>query len=170
MGMASGKTHDWFTWVMAPVVWGLARFGLHFSHAHCLLIFIGTLIGGLLLSPDLDTRSRPFYRWGPFRFIWWPYQWMIRHRSPWSHGLFLASWLRLLYLSAVLSLLYCTTYAALRHWFHAPARSVGRDVFLFLHSHLDSILWLGVGLWVGALLHIVLDHFSSALFSGRKRR
>ena len=168
--MASGKTHDWFTWVMAPVAWAFADFGLHCSKPHCWLILIGTLAGGLLLSPDLDIRSRPFYRWGVFRFIWWPYQWMIRHRSPLSHGIIIGSWLRLLYLSAVLALLYCATYAALVHWLHVPPRATGQDVLAFARHHLDNILWLGVGLWVGALLHIVLDYFSSAWILRRRRR
>lgn len=168
--MATGKTHDWFTWAMAPPIWAMARFGLHLPNSACLLIFIGTLTGGLLLSPDLDTRSRPFYRWGLFRFIWWPYQWMTRHRSPLSHGVLLASWLRLLYLSAVLSLIYYATSIATSRLFKIKPHAPGPEILAFFQNNLHSILWLGVGLWVGALLHIILDYFSSAWLSGRKRR
>ena len=44
------------------------------------------LVGGLWLSPDLDTRSNALHRWGPLGGIWWPYRRLIRHRSIWSHG------------------------------------------------------------------------------------
>ena len=44
------------------------------------------LMGGLWLSPDLDTRSNALHRWGPLGGIWWPYRRLIRHRSIWSHG------------------------------------------------------------------------------------
>ena len=43
------------------------------------------LVGGLWLSPDLDTRSNALHRWGPLGGIWWPYRRLIRHRSIWSH-------------------------------------------------------------------------------------
>lgn len=135
-----------------------------------MLIAIGTLVGGLLLSPDLDTRSRPFYRWGIFRFIWRPYQWMAKHRSELSHGIFWASWLRLLYLSAVLTLFYCTVYFAMAQWSHTPVHSPGLEVLAFLQANLKPLLWLGVGIWVGCLLHIALDYLSSAWGSLYKRR
>jgi len=170
MGMASGKTHDGFTWAMAPAIWMIGQSGLHYSVQVCLLITVGTLVGGLLLSPDLDTKSRPFYRWGIFRFIWLPYQWMAKHRSKLSHGLLLASWFRLLYLYAILTLLYSLIYLTLAQWIHIPPHAPGQDVLQFTKTHLSSIAWLGIGIWIGALLHILLDYFSSAWFSGRKRQ
>jgi uncharacterized metal-binding protein len=168
--MASGKTHDWITWALTPGVWLLSRWGFNLSPRICLLVAMGTLLGGLLLSPDLDTCSRPFYRWGVFRFIWIPYQWVAKHRSGLSHGIFLASWLRLLYLFAALTVLYSTLYLALAEWSHVVAHPPGQDVLAFLHTHLDTLLWLGAGIWLGCLLHIALDHLCSAWGSLSKRR
>lgn len=168
--MPGGKTHDWTTLAILPSVWLICRWGFNLPMQESILITFGTFVGGFFLSPDLDTRSRPFYRWGPLRFIWWPYQWAIRHRSPLSHGLILASWLRLIYLTAMLSLLYI----GLSMWLgkagitlnHRP----GEQVRLFLNTHLRDILWFGLGLWIGALIHITLDWLFSGPRTGRRRR
>ena len=58
------------------------------------------LVGGLWLSPDLDTRSNALHRWGPLGGIWWPYRRLIRHRSIWSHGPLIGTTTRLLLLLA----------------------------------------------------------------------
>lgn len=59
------------------------------------------LVGGLWLSPDLDTRSNPTRRWGPLRLLWWPYRRLLRHRSLLSHSPLLGTAGRLLYLAAL---------------------------------------------------------------------
>jgi len=167
--MASGKVHDWVTWATTPVVWVIARQSFNLSTDVCWTLIIGALAGGLLLSPDLDTRSRPFYRWGIFRFIWRPYQWIAKHRSGLSHGVLMASWFRLLYLSAVLTLLYCVTYLTLARWGHVAPHAPGQDVTAFAQQHLNSFFWLGIGVWIGSLLHIVVDFISSGWCLRRKR-
>jgi uncharacterized metal-binding protein len=171
--MASGKTHEWVTVGFLPPVLIACRWGLHLDWPAVVLITLGTWVGGFLLSPDLDTRSRPFYRWGLFRFIWWPYQWVAKHRSGLSHGIFLAPWLRLLYLSAVLIALYTGLYlylaqaAGLPTDLHTPRQTV----LAFLKAHLNDFLLLGAGIWLESLIHIILDRLSD-LFGGwlpRKR-
>ena len=168
--MASGKTHDGFTWAMTPAIWIICQNGFHYPLQSCFLITAGTLAGGLLLSPDLDTKSRPFYRWGIFRFIWLPYQWTAKHRSQLSHGLFFASWFRLLYLSAVLILFYSFTYLSLAYWIGASPYVPSQNILQFIENHSFSIIQIGFGVWIGALLHILLDYLSSAWFSRRKKR
>jgi uncharacterized metal-binding protein len=167
--MPSGKTHDWVTLVLLPAVFVVGRNYLHWGWTDCVLLTLGTWVGGSLLSPDLDTRSRPFYRWGIFRFIWWPYQWSIRHRASASHGLILAPWFRLLYLSAVLVLLYTGVMLYLAHAAGLPG-NIGKpraDILRFLHVHLHDILVLGCGVWMGGVLHSLLDYTVSA---GKRRR
>ena len=97
--MASGRAHDratrllalpfgllWAPWLGWPgVAWG----GL------------GFLVGGLLLSPDLDTRSNPTRRWGPLRLLWWPYRRCLCHRSLVSHSPLLGTAGRLAYLAGM---------------------------------------------------------------------
>lgn len=170
--MASGKTHDRVTWAALPLVWLLFDGVLACPLRVTVLVTVGTALGGLLFSPDLDTRSRPFYRWGWFRVIWWPYQWAIRHRSGWSHGLVWASWLRVAYFLAVLVVLYCGGWVLLGA---VQGLSVPLDVprghlIGFLQRYLDWIGWLGLGIWVGSLLHVGLDAVSSHLWAKRPRR
>ncbi|NDG73786.1 MAG: hypothetical protein EBX49_00250 [Synechococcaceae bacterium WB8_1B_136] len=98
--MASGQQHDRATWLLAlpfGALWwpwlgltGVATAGLAF------------LLGGLLLSPDLDTHSQPTRRWGPLRLLWWPYRQLLRHRSLLSHSPLLGMAGRLGYLTALL--------------------------------------------------------------------
>jgi uncharacterized metal-binding protein len=163
--MASGKTHDRVTLGLLLPVFLVCRWLLLLGWMPSAVITAGTAIGGLLLSPDLDTRSRPFYRWGVFRFIWWPYQWVAKHRSALSHGLWLAPWLRLIYLSAVLVVLYMGVYLGLAQWLGIPVTTdTPRQVVLaFLNRHLNDWLLLGVGIWLGSLFHVLLDGLSSSL-------
>ncbi len=168
--MASGKTHDWVTVTLLPSVWLIAHWGFNLPFHESLLITVGTWLGGFYLSPDLDTPSRPFYRWGILRWIWIPYQWAAKHRSPLSHGLLWASWLRLFYLTGMLTLIYwglCQLLEILGvRTSLLPLRSAQR----FLSAHQSDFLRLGVGLWVGALIHIVLDALTSALTPKKRRR
>lgn len=170
VSMASGKTHEWVTLAFLPPVWMVCRWVFQWSLGISVLVTTGTLIGGFWLSPDLDTRSRPFYRWGISRFIWWPYQWAFRHRSEWTHGILLASWLRLLYLSAVLALSYALASFVLSQYLGTHPLSPRQDILRFVHTHLKDILWLGIGIWFGSLLHILLDKLTSSLRTKRKRR
>ena len=97
--MASGSAHDRATWLLAlpfGLLWwpwlgptGSSWAGLAF------------LLGGLWLSPDLDTRSNPTRRWGPLRLLWWPYRRLLSHRSLVSHSPLLGTAGRLIYLAAL---------------------------------------------------------------------
>ena len=97
--MASGRNHDRATWALAlpfGALWwpwlGLAGVAVASS---------SFLLGGLLLSPDLDTRSNATRRWGPLRLLWWPYRRLLSHRSLVSHTPLLGTAGRLLYLAAL---------------------------------------------------------------------
>ena len=101
--MASGNAHDSATrWLALP-------FGLLWwpwlGLSGALTAGAAFLLGGLWLSPDLDTRSNPTRRWGPLRLLWWPYRRLLPHRSPLSHGPLLGSIGRLLYLAALVLVL-----------------------------------------------------------------
>ncbi len=94
--MASGRNHD-----RASVRWSIP-FGL------CINLIIGFpygliagllfCLGGLWLSPDLDTYSLALKRWGILQVIWWPYRKIIPHRSIFSHGPLIGTSIRILYL------------------------------------------------------------------------
>lgn len=159
--MASGKTHDVLAYLILLPLFGIALFTLELGIYLALLVTIGAWFGGIYLSPDLDTRSRPFYRWGLFRFIWWPYQWMVTHRSSLSHGLVIAPVFRLVYFSAILILA----------WFAyklfvvgiGDIQSVRMEVSRFLARHGRDFLYLGIGVWIGCLCHVAADVVTSRL-------
>ena len=54
-----------------------------------ILIFSVTyLFGTFFLSPDLDIDSSPYNRWGVFKFLWWPYKVIFKHRGLSHHPIF----------------------------------------------------------------------------------
>jgi uncharacterized metal-binding protein len=101
--MASGRAHDRATLLVAlpfGLLWGPLLGGQGIA-----LATLAFLVGGLWLSPDLDTVSRATARWGPLRPLWWPYRRLLRHRSLLSHSPVLGSAGRLAYLLTALALL-----------------------------------------------------------------
>ena len=96
--MPNAQTHDMITLVsgvaLMPVWWAIVPdHGL----ATVLTITAAHFVSGLAFSCDLDVYSLEYKRWGPLRFIWWPYQKAVFHRSLLSHGLIIGPLLRLAY-------------------------------------------------------------------------
>jgi len=100
--MASGRSHDQATRRLA------LPFGLLWAPWLGLVgvaVAAGAfLVGGLWLSPDLDTRSRATHRWGPLAWLWWPYRRGLSHRSLLSHSPVIGTAGRLTYLALALLL------------------------------------------------------------------
>ncbi|MGH9943741.1 MAG: metal-binding protein [Pyrinomonadaceae bacterium] len=172
--MPSGKTHDLITALVAPptllAVWWLT--------GDWLLACVATgatLFGGLMFGPDLDIHSKQYTRWGPFRFLWLPYQITFRHRSRWSHGIVFGTLIRVVYFAAVLTLLACLAVylratfvagtapdygAVLRAW-----QVVGEGFVSYGFDRRD--LWaLLAGFWWGAASHTFTDVFWSIVRKG----
>ncbi|HEX8492795.1 MAG TPA: metal-binding protein [Pyrinomonadaceae bacterium] len=101
--MPSGKTHDAITFILAAPTF-LAAWGLTGNPALAALATVAMLFGGLMFGPDLDIQSRQYTRWGVFRFLWWPYKALFRHRSRWSHGIIFGTLIRVIYFAMVLAL------------------------------------------------------------------
>ena len=101
--MSSGKEHDKSTktWFLP---FGLLV-GLLLDAQSGLISGTAFLIGGLWLSPDLDTNSLALKRWGILQGLWWPYQKVIPHRSLFSHGPFIGTVVRISYLLSLSMLL-----------------------------------------------------------------
>jgi uncharacterized metal-binding protein len=155
----SGRTHDGLTWGAAfPLA-----FGLGWSTESWLTAGIfgaGFLFGGLMFGPDLDLPSVQVRRWGPLRGIWTPYQRMFRHRSGWTHGLFLGPIVRILYLGLWLAAASAGFWALGRGlgWLDADwQRWAERGVLAV--AGVDPT-WIGYGLlgvWGGSALHTMAD-------------
>ena len=97
--MASGHHHDLATKLLA-VPFGLCWIP-SLGMAGACAAGLGFLLGGLWLSPDLDTRSNATRRWGPLRVLWWPYRMGLTHRSVIPHCPLVGTAGRLAYLSAL---------------------------------------------------------------------
>jgi len=97
--MASGQEHDKSTRYLA-VPFGLSV-GLCLDIHSGLISGAAFLVGGLWLSPDLDTKSIALRRWGIFQSLWWPYRKLISHRSILSHSPFVGTGVRISYLLTV---------------------------------------------------------------------
>ena len=146
--MASGQQHDRATcWLALPygLLWWpwLGTLGTVVSA-------LAFLIGGLWLSPDLDTNSRPYQRWGPLRWSWWPYRKALRHRSVLSHSPLLGTLVRVGYLTGLALLL--TGLA------HPPAST---DLLRWLQqqwSRPERLLLVAlIGIEASAWLHLLQD-------------
>lgn len=113
------------------------------------------VFGGYMLSPDLDTMSRPYLRWGLLKFIWLPYQWMVPHRSPVSHSVVLGTVGRVLYLVSVVELLWLGVVAV--------AALSGTDLPFFP----ISLSVLSIPYLVGILLGLMASSFNHLWMDGR---
>ena len=146
--MASGQQHDRATcWLALP--YGLLWWPW-MGPRGALVSGLAFLIGGLLLSPDLDTNSRPYQRWGPLRWLWWPYRKALRHRSVLSHSPLLGTLVRVGYLTGLALLLTGLT--------HPPAST---DLLRWLQqqwSRPERLLLVAlIGIEASAWLHLLQD-------------
>jgi uncharacterized metal-binding protein len=149
--MAMGRAHDRATTLLAlpfGVLWGP---GLGVPG-----ILVGSalfLLGGLWLSPDLDTLSRATARWGPLHRLWWPYRRLLSHRSLLSHSPLLGTSLRLLWLAALV-LLACAALGPLGAPPPAEVLERGRELW---GSRRPLLLAAFVGLEASSWLHLLQD-------------
>jgi uncharacterized metal-binding protein len=149
--MASGRDHDRATWLLALPFGALWWPVLGLEGLICGAVAF--LAGGLWLSPDLDTRSNPTRRWGPLRWLWWPYRRLLVHRSLLSHGPLIGSAGRMLYLAGLvlgLSVLFTPLGAPSPDQLLTSAAALWR-------SHRPLLLAALVGLEASAWLHLIQD-------------
>ncbi|MFM7549185.1 MAG: metal-binding protein [Cyanobacteriota bacterium] len=149
--MASGRSHDRATTVLAlpfGLLWGPAL-----GWPGVVTAALSFLVGGLWLSPDLDTRSRATARWGPLALLWWPYRRLLSHRSLLSHSPLLGTAVRLGWLAALL-LLGSALLAPLGS--PSPAQLLGRAREL-AGTRAPLLLAALVGLEASTWLHLLQD-------------
>ncbi|GBE17996.1 hypothetical protein BMS3Abin16_00584 [archaeon BMS3Abin16] len=99
---------------------------------------LGFLVSFFLFSPDLDSRSASYRRWGALRFFWLPYIFVFRHRGL-SHNPILGPLSRLIYVGLPLYLI------SVKYDLRLPAFSVELGLFFLL------------GFWVPAVVHWAVD-------------
>jgi uncharacterized metal-binding protein len=109
-----------------------------YSYSQARYFASGYLISLFLFSPDLDTRSSSYRRWGPLRYFWDPYRLFFRHGGI-SHNPLIGPILRLIYLGIVLLALTSLLKLDLK-WLE-----------------LEAGLFFLIGFWIPSVIHYALD-------------
>ncbi|MEL7504973.1 MAG: metal-binding protein [Cyanobacteria bacterium J06554_6] len=165
--MPSGKTHDRITLWLLPAVLA-AAFYLTLDTPLTVIVCIGFLLGGFMMGPDLDIHSVQYKRWGPLKWIWYPYQVALKHRSHWSHGPVIGTAVRVLYFAVWVALFGIVTVEIMNQLW--DAQLTWRELRETVQGSFAAYIWewvaLVIGLELGALSHYVSDWTGS----GIKRR
>jgi uncharacterized metal-binding protein len=152
--MRSGNVHDT---INTDALTGYVAYSVATQQTDWLPTAIGIAVGTLWLSPDLELKSEPYYRFGPCRVLWMPYVKIMPHRSIWSHGMIIGDVIRLLYSAAlVIPLLFLSLY------FQVIASET-------IDSWFASLPAFVIGIMVASTIHILLD-YSSSWFRPKKRK
>ena len=161
--MPSGKVHDKLTVVTAaaavPSWWFLSP--VH-DAVGLVIGMAAYLFSGFWLSDDLDTNSIAYKRWGGLRFLWWPYQKMVPHRSWVSHGIGFGPIFRVAYFLVMLwALMRCVLWGLI-----TAGVPVDRDAVLggfwglttdWTQLHPSWAMSALLGLVLGGVTHSVAD-------------
>jgi uncharacterized metal-binding protein len=172
--MPSGRTHDAITFLLA-VPSAMAAYAATRSVASAVVTAAAFIFGGLMFGPDLDTVSRQYSRWWILRYLWFPYRHFFKHRSRFSHGLILGALIRVVYFMGVLTAI---AFAATYTW---AAYSGGKLPNFVEFSHVwrsagdiiksrageNFLLFIFLGLWLGAASHTFTDMAGSFIKTGR---
>ncbi|MEA5463342.1 metal-binding protein [Leptothoe sp. PORK10 BA2] len=169
--MPSGKSHDRITlWLLPGVLTG--AFMLTIDVPLTIIVSISFLIGGFMMGPDLDIQSIQYRRWGPVRWIWSPYQMMVKHRSPWSHGPVIGTLVRVVYLGIWIGLFMVLGVLAVNHFWQAQLSwSMLETTLMSLFARYGK-QWLALlaGLELGALSHYTSDWLASMIKKKKRKR
>ena len=172
--MPSGKTHDAVTFLFAAPVFA-ATWKLTENIPVSIAVTVAFLIGGLMFGPDLDTHSTQYTRWGPTRFLWYPYQAFFKHRSRWSHGLIFGTFLRVVYFMGALTLVsfFVAFLFAVYDGGDLPdllefAKS-WREIGDYVRVNVGENAFPSIfaGLWLGAASHTLTDIAGTFVKTGR---
>ena len=172
--MPSGRTHDLITLMLAAPT---AAVAYYFSRDWTVTAIItATMVfGGMMFGPDLDIQSRQYARWGPLRFLWWPYKVMLPHRSRWSHSILLGTLIRVIYFLAVATLVIAVSILVRDLYVYRmhPGLSEFTGAFarvweIFSPIKRNYLIAAFIGLWVGATSHTVSDVLGSFFKSVRR--
>lgn len=175
--MASGKTHDKITVIMAPFV-AITIFLINFSATNELtssiiftfLSLVAYLFGGYMFSGDIDIKSRETNRWGNFKFIWTLYQKSFSHRSIFTHGFILGPVIRLLYIYGIYLMVCAWLYSL--DLISLSTKEIIKSTYILIGEHKQISFNIMFALFLGSGLHTITDliySFVKKIFKGKKR-
>jgi uncharacterized metal-binding protein len=112
-----------------------------FTPGMLLAIGLGFYIGTEFLTPDLDTNSTAYKRWGRLKILMLPYKWLFTHRKS-SHNILYGAIVRILYISVIILGFYYLIF-----------KSLPSELDL---SPLYGMIFL-IGIILSNALHVILD-------------
>ena len=160
--MPDGKTHDMLTVVTGVIgIPALLALVPDRGLGGALIWCSAHVVSGMAFSPDLDLASEPYRRWGPLRFIWWPYREAISHRAWVSHSLVFGPLLRLAYFFIMSSLVLWITLTLLGKVITidaaTPIKSIWKP-FVDMWIYQRPVVWMILaGFVTGGAVHSIAD-------------
>lgn len=172
--MPSGRTHDAITFLLAAPAFA-ATYAATKNVGASTTVAAAFVFGGLMFGPDLDTVSRQYSRWFIFRFLWFPYRSFFKHRSRFSHGLIFGALIRVVYFMGAVTLVAFSAvyvYAAYSGGTLTgldELTGVWRQIGRFTRDNFGEyfLLFVFLGLWLGAASHTFTDMAGSFIKTGR---
>ncbi|NEO26831.1 MAG: metal-binding protein [Kamptonema sp. SIO4C4] len=168
--MPSGRTHDRVTlWTLPWIV--LFTLLVTRNGMLTLLVSGAYLFSGLMFGPDLDIYSVQFKRWGGLRWLWLPYQKILKHRSRLSHGFLIGTILRVLYLSSIMLFVGIVGVAIAQFigGFTWNWQTNAQQAKLQLSHYTPEAIALFVGLELGAMSHASTDWLGTTAKQVRRK-
>lgn len=168
--MPSGKTHDVITILLAVPTF-VGAWWLTKNVALSIVVTAAMLFGGLMFGPDLDIQSKQYTRWGVFRFLWFPYKVVFPHRSRFTHGIILGTFIRIVYFALMITLI-ATVILYARAAYTGSSLPNLNDIFsawiavdAFVRDVIgqNTAIATFIGLWWGAATHTFTDVGTSIL-------
>lgn len=138
--MCTGKKHDLITIVLLPIIM-LMAYELTYNFNIVIIFTVSYLFSSFMFNGDLDIISRPYQRWLFLKWIWYPYRKIIPHRSIWSHGIIIGTFIRLIYIMPILYIIFKVC-----------------DLQILNYNYVIIIL---LGLEMGNIIHTLSDRLSS---------
>lgn len=170
--MPNARAHDTITLTTAGIADGVYfATAPHPSTALAVLFTVSYLFAGYACAGDLDLMSREYKRWGPLRFLWKPYQWLVPHRSWVSHGLLMGGIIRVVYLGAASTLLlWLGVWLVSRLGPHLDANQITRQQWQSFYGMTQTHPHETVALASGFILAGTTHSLADIIWSGLKRR
>ncbi|MEG0856500.1 MAG: metal-binding protein [Terrisporobacter sp.] len=175
--MASGKTHDKVTIIMAPFVAGIFFFINFINTENMVRSIIFTILGvsiyvfgGYMFSGDIDIKSKEFNRWGYFKSMWIVYQKLFKHRSIFTHGFILGPIIRILYVY-VIYLIICGCLYAL-DIINLSTSEIIKATYFLIEENSQLSFNIILALFLGSGLHTITDliySFFKKIFKRKNR-
>lgn len=133
----------------------------------CFLIFtLGFILGTFYIGPDLDIKSRPYYRWKSLRFIWIPYQRAFSHRSFWTHSFLISDIIRVAYLLLVIFVPYSIFITLGNH----DSKVFNETLVMFVGQHTYYPTSFLIGLTCSSSLHSAADYLNTYFKKKKAKR